>query len=190
MIKLKEKNVYKIFEDFFNATKIHCCIFDENYSALCYYREDRRTYCDIMKSKPITCAFCDKCDTNAFTICNNTKTSHFYTCHSNLFEGIIPILHQNNIVAYIIMGQMRKNENIPPHLAKYAQTYNLNYDELLASYKSIPICDQKTFTSAMNLIEILISGTQFREFTEYLESNIVENIKYYILLHYTDDNFS
>lgn len=95
-----------LLRDFYNLTGIKTCLFDADGNELFYYPPMHSRFCALLREDREMDARCKKCDKDGFDLCRKTRTQHTYICHAGLRECISPILFENRIVGFIMIGQI------------------------------------------------------------------------------------
>ena len=105
------QKMQELLHDFYNLTKIKICIYDNAENELCYYPEKLTDFCRCLRADEVMDARCKECDRLAFAACKKTHRRHVYTCHAGLLECFSPILYNDNIIGYIVIGQIKASEH-------------------------------------------------------------------------------
>lgn len=116
MIDYDEKKLNEVLSAFYKITGARIGIFDEWYTELVAYPNKLCKLCAKMRENSKIDEICINSDISAFTICNQTKKRFVYQCELGLFESVAPIIVNDIIIGYIMMGQIvtpfSKNEII------------------------------------------------------------------------------
>lgn len=143
---MKEYDLQKMQEllhDFYNLTGIKMCIYDSAENELCYYPEKLTPFCRLLREDRAADEQCRACDKRAFAACKKTHRRAVYTCHAGLLECFSPILYNEKIIGYIVIGQIRA-ENAPP----YRQS-----ERLRALYEALPTLEMDKINSAIHILD-------------------------------------
>ena len=117
-----------------------------------------------------------------------------YTCHANIMEIVAPIFWDDEIIAYLMLGKIRDNENLyssEEGVKQFAEQNGLNVDEMLDKYKQLPLLSEQDIEDFVLLMEgsiryiateCLINKTEEAEVLEkFIESHISEKLTTQIL---------
>lgn len=143
--------------DFYTMTKIKIVLYDENRRNLYSYPETMCTFCEMIRSVPKLCKECLKCDNIGFDICEKTRKPYIYKCHMNIVEAIAPIIENDVLIGYMMLGQVSPPDSLDEICKKASETalkYNLDKELLLKSTKSIRAADNDFIISAVNMMSM------------------------------------
>lgn len=136
--------------DFYNLTGIKTCIYDADENEICFYPQKYSTFCSALRKNKKMEEQCIDCDKKAFKKCRTTYEQYTYKCHAGLIECVSPIIFNEEIIGYIVIGQI-KNEN-----SRYADTCETlieNSENLKKEYESLPIISTEKLNSAINILD-------------------------------------
>ena len=157
-IEFNEKKLDALLNDFYNCTKIPISLYDTKFNCL-YASIEKPQYCEnicSIKGLEDSCSLCDK---EHFDIVNKNKNFHFYTCHAGICEIIAPIVYENIVIAYIMLGRFRDKERSYSSIKgirAFAKKYNLDVKTQVQAYRQLPIFSQSVIFSSFNLLKSLI----------------------------------
>ena len=137
----------KLLRDFYNLTNIKTCVYDLEGNELCYYPTKLCTFCELLRTDPEMDARCRECDRSGFLNCRRTHEQYVYTCHAGLRECISPILLENRIIGFIMIGQIKPSAH--QNFADIEQRLPAPLrEQLRACYESLPsICEEKLLSA-------------------------------------------
>jgi AraC-like DNA-binding protein len=153
MIQIDSDQLLRLFKDFYSLTKIKICLFDEDQSELLYYPERFNPYCEFIHGSPAADT-CKNSDAYAFKKCRETRSVYIYKCPMGLTEAIAPIFHNDTVVGFIMIGQVRGDEEIDsPRLESISKEYNLDGKRLLSLYENIRPAHFENILAAAHILE-------------------------------------
>lgn len=101
----------KICIDFFNLAGTGFSLWDEAKNNIFSYPESHCSFCKCIRENRDLYLNCIKSDTKGLKEVDRTKKPYIYTCHMGLTEAIVPILQDDEIAGYLMMGQIACREN-------------------------------------------------------------------------------
>lgn len=110
-------------------------------------------YNDYVKS-------CKECDLYHLCQTKQNKKPLTYTCHMGITESIIPVYYDNNIIAYVIMGQYRDIEghySSEEKMLDLTKNKSLDSQKLSKFYNELPLFSKEEIDAAFNILDNLIT---------------------------------
>ena len=102
----------KICIDFFNLAGTGFSLWDENRNNIFSYPEKHGPFCKAIRGNKNLYMKCAVSDKEGLDEVDRTKKPYIYTCHMGLTEAIVPILQDEEIAGYLMMGQIAEKERI------------------------------------------------------------------------------
>lgn len=188
-IKFNKERIKKLMLDFYYCVHIPITIFDSEFNCI-YGCGGSNDYCDIIRKMEDGVALCNRSDQDHFKLVNQTKTSLVYSCHAGICESITPIIYENVVIAYLMLGKFRdeKQEYSSVKLIrKVAEKYGLDKDEMVQAYKKVPTWSERELYAAIDVLNICIQYI-WNENLIYLNKNMLPaQIEAYIESNLTAD---
>ena len=103
---INKEELSSLMEDFYKFTHIRIVVFDEDFIEIATYPNRHSKFCKEIRSDVDVLKKCKDCDYNACMVAKKTKNSYIYKCHAGLTEVVSPIVHDEKIVGYIMLGQI------------------------------------------------------------------------------------
>lgn len=168
----------ELLHDFYNLTGIKICIYDSAENELCYYPEKLTPFCRALREDAAADGRCRACDRRAFAECKRTHRRAVYTCHAGLLECFSPILYNDKIIGYIVIGQIRAEsapaEELPADLrALYAQLPAIGMDKINSAIHILDAC------AGYEYVKTLVSGYDERidaRMAAYIEEHLAGDL--------------
>lgn len=167
------EKINNALEDFSHATGIHIDLRDANFLPVSHFDFQGNGYCDIIQSSPKGKKACANSDFCLLSECKKTKSSQTHICHAGLTDVAVPIISEDEIIGYLIFGQM-KNSNSPDNIYEYMESLGLDGQKMTDYYSNLPLLDTKKINSVSNIAVMLI---KFILFENLLKRDISENIQ-------------
>ena len=101
-------------------------------------------------------AMCDASDrVRAVSLAREYKTPFFFECHMGMRELIVPLVHLDELVGIIFVGQCRtENEDMSKIVAQSAARLGGDADEFLELYRALPIVSKSVLINAGNSLSL------------------------------------
>ena len=168
---IDKQKLTELLKHFYTLTKIHIAVFDDKFHEIAIYPKSRSPYCRIMRSDPNGGRECANCDREACQKSRQERKMITYRCHAGLTETVTPIMHENAVMGYIMLGQVLQTENyeksweeLAPTLSKYSvdieglkQVYfkkrNFSNEKILAAAKIMEACSGYIYLSKIIVLK-------------------------------------
>ena len=152
IFNINKQKLTELLKDFYTLTKIHIAVFDDKFCEITSYPETRSEYCRLLRCDPELGETCANCDREACQKSRQERKLITYRCHAGLTETVTPIMHENAVMGYIMLGQLLQTEDrdkswaeLEPKLSKYS----VDIDALKQVYfKKRNYSDEKTIAAA------------------------------------------
>lgn len=106
MLEIMMEELKTATKDFYNMTGIKIVLYDEQRRHLHTYPEEMCDFCRTVRKSSTLAEKCLDCDRLGFDTCDNTRKPYIYRCHMGLSEAIMPICEGDDIIGYMMMGQI------------------------------------------------------------------------------------
>ncbi|WP_409967573.1 PocR ligand-binding domain-containing protein [Bengtsoniella intestinalis] len=120
MLNFDRKKLLEVLKAFYAATGARVAIYNLDHCEIASYPPVFGSLCDFLRQEPVIDAMCQRCDEAGFAQCQKTKTQYLYYCHMGLCEAVAPIMLNNRLEGYIMMGQvLPSKEEVLRHAGQY-----------------------------------------------------------------------
>ncbi len=173
------KKMQNLLQDFYNLTNIKICIYDSEENELCYYPEKHTAFCKLLREDEDMDARCHICDRRAFAECKKTRKQYVYTCHAGLIECVSPIIYADNIIGYIVIGQIKANDrtHLPQSVKKSAEKLG---PELYEQFENLPALDIQKINAAIHIMDACTGYEYLKALISSAERKIDTRISAYV----------
>ncbi len=176
-----------LLRDFYLLTGIPVGIYDKHYESVACYPTERSAYCRCLRQCPEALRQCIACDEEAFEKSRKLGRLYIYRCHAGLQEAVLPLQYDREVVGYIMIGQIRKQEwDIKQMEAvwKRLSTLGVDIEHLRDAYSRQKPMSESVLRAAVNILHacstyLYLDGIiTIREMsvTERLDAFINENL--------------
>ena len=179
MTELTTNALEKLLHDFYNLTNIKTCLYDIEGNELCFYPNKFSSFCEILRQNKHMDKKCMDCDKLAFEHCKRTQSQYIYTCHAGLEECISPIICDNQVIGFMMIGQI-KSSHAPSfdNIAKNLPGYLIN--DLKDSYDNLPTVSSEKLDSAFRILDACAGYELLKNAIGSHNNSIDAQIKHYI----------
>lgn len=157
MLKIDEKKLMRLLEDFYKLAGIKICFFDEDGRELACVPKNYCTFCDYIRSSERGEEACVRSDLDAFEICRKHGKQYRYTCHMGLTECVTPVLNDGRCVGFVMIGQTVENSRVPRYVAEKARLYGLDSIRAEELYSEIESQDEDRINASVSIMEACAS---------------------------------
>jgi len=150
-INYDKEKIKDLFLDFYNATGINIQLYGKD---LCTYgyKMSHNKYCSAVKSTKRYA--CRESDLALIEQCKKTKEPSMHICHAGLVDIAVPVIFNEAILGYIMLGQMRHSSDTLP-VADYLEKLGLDCRVMQEHYLSLPLYDNGRIQSVMSLATVI-----------------------------------
>ena len=174
-IQFDKQKLQKITDTLFILTGISIAVLDREYNYVCKSTK-QNDFCTCMQSNRISKARCKASDQKLISKCKESKCFESHICHAGLYDAVAPIIKNEIIVGYVIMGRVRSKNS--PQSARDSVGVRAK-----SMYSEVPLFDDAQIDSIKTLISELIFESaitvDFDETIEkigaFLSDNITKN---------------
>ena len=181
------KQLSAIMEAFYVVTHIKSTLYDTSFQEILTYPQESCALCKMVKAHHAD--LCYHCDMNAFAVCAKEQKTVSYRCHVGLFEVISPLRNGQEIIGYIMFGQMMQKEfrehTIKAIVSKYA--YLSDAEVLSDALEEIVTKSLPEINAATLLMQSCICYLLSNRIVELNRVNFTEELNAYINEHICED---
>ena len=145
----------KILDDFYNATGIKMVLLKTDFTPLTdRFHWEKNTYCKSVQNTKNGEIMCYKSDNCILKQCSETKKTVPHICHAGLYDVSVPIIFEDNVIGYIMFGQIRSDlpfSKVKDHIV----ALGLNEIEAEKLFYEIPCFDLDKIKSISSIAEII-----------------------------------
>ena len=168
--------------DFYHLTNIKVCLYDIEENELYFYPKRLSSFCEILRKDERFDSLCRECDRHGFANCKKTRSQYIYTCHAGLQECVSPIICDDQLLGYIMLGQIKNNcetdfsdiENRFPESLKKS---------LREAYENLPTISNETILSAFHILDACTGYEALKMLLQNHNQSIESQIDNYIHKH-------
>lgn len=179
MANFDHRSLKQLLQDFYMLTDIKTCLYDAEGNELCFYPTKFSRFCEILRRDEVMDLRCKDCDKKAFAHCRNTRSQYVYTCHAGLRECVSPILYNNQIIGFMMIGQIKSNSDrdfaeFEKELPQYVRI------RLRSAYDSLPTVTDVKLASAVRILDACTNHELLKTMVQLYNDPIEAKIDKYI----------
>lgn len=159
-LNYEPEKIEKFSNDFLVATGVELGVFDENFKRLNYKKQDSNKYCIRIQEKEVRRLACRRSDRDLLAKCKAEERAVMHICHAGLVDLALPIMYEKRIIAYLILGQMRIEEEFP-EIRERELFSDEDIVELKALYKELSVFDKEKIESISNVAMMTVKYILF-----------------------------
>lgn len=149
------KKINSALQDFNTATGVRIDLLDADFTPISFSESESNDYCNLIqstKSGKRACAYSDECLLSA---CKASGTTQHRVCHAGLIDTAVPIIYRDEIIGYLLFGQMRSTVDFTA-VKSYLEKLGLDSAQTESLYVKIPVIDSDRIQSISNVAIMLV----------------------------------
>lgn len=154
IIQYNKNKLEAALSDFHRATGVTISMSDASFSHIAGVSGAHCKYCSIIQTSPAGKCACMKSDMQLFQRCATSMTTQMQICHAGLMDIAVPIIYNDCILAYLIMGQIKTDYNFS-EFESYFEELGLDKDALQIAYNDIVSSSDEKLHAVANLAYML-----------------------------------
>ena len=165
-------------DDFFKATGSAILLTDTQLNSVAGSTGVANRFCELIHEVYNGEQRCSNSDLCLVKKCAKSNSFETHVCHAGLVDAAVPINFNDDVVGYIILGQLRST-------AKFDDIYNkiadlqVDYETAKAAYESLPISSKERTESVVNIAKMLTQYILFKNLiTEHKNATITQAVAY------------
>ena len=190
MLEVVSNELKKATEHFYTITGIAIVLYDENRTWIHSCPEEIGSFCKMVRTSKTLSDKCFACDNMGFDICDKTKKPYIYRCHMNLLEAIAPIIENDVIIGYMMLGQVllkgTERETIKKTL-EICEKYRLDSQKMLSELQMMKTADKHLIDSAVSMMSMCACYLYCNHIIENKKTVLSYQIKSYIEMHLSEN---
>jgi len=178
-IRNDTSKLHHTLQDFYNATGINIAIINYDLTPIANLTNASNRYCQYIQSSPLGLSLCKKSDAQLLETCRSSRQPEMRKCRAGLMDIAIPIIHNDIILAFVIMGQIRADSLMPDF---HAFSVESSLDECLLStlYTEKPQFEAEKLESVANIAVMLIKYILVENMLSPNPSEVIEKAEAFI----------
>ena len=168
LINFNIEKLDKLLYDFYAITGITISVWNADFHQLSVQPREMRAFCQTIKSTDKGKRACFLSDQKLCMESCKTGKPTKHICHAGLVDLAFPIKYKNNILGYIMFGQISdKSEEEMQHVIKsLGKKLGVDTDRLTEQYRELAKYDEGLIDSSANILKL---ATRYLWLSEYID---------------------
>jgi ligand-binding sensor protein/predicted DNA-binding protein YlxM (UPF0122 family) len=143
-------------------------------------------FCNFIQNDLDMLSNCQNIDRLMREKVTQSHTPVAYTCHAGLQEIIAPVMIGNRLAGFLMVGQFRSDDTVPPCALAYCRSEEERAG-LIKKFEELPKLTEERLDSIIGTLQILIDYIAARELAIFRPDPLKSAIDQYIEEHYQED---
>ncbi|SHH92954.1 PocR ligand-binding domain-containing protein [Clostridium grantii] len=194
-VLFKDEEVQKLLNDYQSLINVRIAVFDTHFNELFSSPKTISDFCSKIRCYPKVADACKYCDHKAFRQSKANKDIYIYKCHLGLYEAVTPIHDNEEILGYIMIGQVL-DENPKKDqwqqlcrklssLTEYSEESN-HFEDLKPLYNNLKQMSIDQIESVSRIMKACASSIWLQHIIDIERSPIIQRINNYVLNNYKE----
>ena len=154
LINYDIEKLKKVLQDFYNSTGVNIQFLTSDFVHLISNPINNNNYCKCIQSttEGEKCCYCS--DKILLKKCRESKKPQTHICHAGLIDVAVPVLYNDTILGYIILGQMKREIDFSA-VEKNISELGLDLSQMKEYYSSLSFFNYDKIQSISNIASML-----------------------------------
>lgn len=188
--KFNKEKLNKVLKEFYSLSGITMSVWDTNFNQLTFYPNPMASICAEIKSCAEGKQKCLSSDILACQTAASLKGSYTFTCHAGLVDTVVPVYHDDKLIAYIMFGQLKDSEKTLSDLdnvKNLCKKYGISEKSIEEYYASLPTLQRNQIDALANLFKMCIPYFYISEAITVEQNELASKIAAYLENNITTD---
>lgn len=180
---LDEKNVGQLLYDYHTLLGLGIGLYDKYYRPISLIPRTEWNFCNRIRTNKKVAEACRQCDINAFQHVEKTKELYIYRCHMGLYEAVAPIIDNDMIIGFIMVGQLLDEHSLHHQYkttTKRCQSYDLDESDYKDAFFQLTQMNRNKIEAAANIMHACSAYLCFKNIIRVERSGLFPQINLYI----------
>lgn len=173
IVNYDSEKINAALHDFYNATGITIDLLKTDFTKASHTKYEFNPYCKCVQSTDKGKSACRISEMKLLEKCKQTKKAQMHICHAGLVDMAVPIIYDDEIIGYIIFGQLKTDSDFSK-IKDYIINLGLDTKSTEENYNKILFYDSDKLQSVSNVAAMLV---KFILLENMLNPSLEENIK-------------
>ncbi len=189
LINFNIERLDRLLYDFYLITGLTVSVWDSQINQIAFQPKEMRSFCRAIRSSPKGEHLCLQSDRALCMECEKTGKAVSRYCHAGLIDTAVPIKFKDNILGYMMFGQIadKPSGEVRPALRKLGLELGMDCDYLHGLYDELETYDAKKIDSVANILKM---ATRYLWLSEYIKigyDTTASKIDDYIRTHISEE---
>ncbi len=180
MIKFNLVKLEEIIKNIYLLCHVKVSVFDENMNEILFYPKKYNSYCSLIRSKEIGDKKCILADNQRLNEVRETKTAKTYICPHGLTEVFAPILIDDNVVGFMILGQILTENTSLDDLLNKVSYLGFSDEVVKKSLENLDVISDSHLKACSFLVNACAQYVYIDKSVNILSDDLADKIKKYI----------
>lgn len=178
--------VQKLIDTFSAALKIRVVFYGpEGKVVSTNHRQCNSEYCRLIQEKIFNAGLCASLDVLKQAECLKEKSLVCYQCHAGLKEAVAPVLIENRLAGFVMIGQFRDISRVPAQVVRRCRG-RVDVARLRRAFSSLPYVTTEQLNNILVMFMMLVDYIVARELVGLRSDWVLEKVRQYINMHFTE----
>ncbi len=177
-VKLSTEKLTEILASFYEMNGMRIVILDADCQEIMAYPKENCRFCQEVKKNATLNEYCHLSDAEACAKSLESEEIYIYKCHAGLVEAVMPLIHENQIIGYIMIGQITDKKDkaeLSELVCEINEKYGLNCETSGIKFRS-----RKQIVASAKILEICTEYIILKEMIALENNKIIAEVKTYI----------
>jgi len=180
-VSLKE-DIQNLFNSFTTMSGVRIAFYSAEFKELRVGLKSKGSgFCRFLKKVPWFQCACDNSDLRGRTQAQASCRATVYTCHAGLKEAIIPIIIEQELIGYVMIGQIRTGLTLPGKTAaKLRKKHNKKFINTASKlYRNLPYYSGSKLSSLIKIFAVIVDFILSKNLIALKKNIIIDRITSY-----------
>lgn len=186
MDEFRTRKLRQILVDFHTVTGQHIAIFDNEFELITEYPEQQCEFCTLIRTCDEGLRRCRQCDSYGMTMARDKNAVAMYTCHAGMIEVCAPIIDEEEILGYIMLGQLLTDEDRKTQWAsikKRCETLDCSVKDLHQVFQKMKQVSPEVLSATSRIMMACVGYIRLEQLMKQQSSARWRDIQQYINTH-------
>ena len=187
IINYEIDKINSLLHDFYSSTGITIDLLKVDFTKVSHTKYEFNEYCKCIQNSEKGKKACRMSEITLLKKCESTKEVQMHICHAGLVDIAVPILYEEEIIGYIIFGQL-KTESDYNKVQEYLNNLIPDAEKMEQYYDKIAYYDSDKIKSVSNIASLMVKyillenmlkpkfDDNIQKAINYIEQNIENNL--------------
>lgn len=168
VINFNIEKLDKLLYDFYRITGLTVSLWDAHLNMLSYQPKEMSGFCRKIRETADGKYRCFLSDMAVCKECAKTGKPAMHICHAGLVDNAMPIKFQDEILGYMMFGQVvvSNKEKSSERIKALSEQLGIDYSELFSLYNALDVYDEEKIFAAANVLKM---STRYLWLSEHIE---------------------
>ena len=143
-----------------DLTGVKVAVYNLDYDEIMAYPASSVEFCAMIRRQENGLNACNSSERARCELCRQQKKQQIVQCHAGLTEIVVPIMQENNVIGYIMLGQFVRTDERETFLRQVCakcHDYGVERQRVLALAEQVPCCSETQMQSVAKIVDVIAS---------------------------------